>query len=83
MENSDMIRAWTAPGITLIQRLIQRSQPAAIAEELYLSALNRMPTAAETEDVAKWLARRDGPTPATIGELAWAVLASVEFRFNH
>jgi myosin heavy subunit len=83
MENSDMIRAWTAPGITLIQRLIQRSQPAAIAEELYLSALNRMPTAAETKDVAKWLARRDGPTPATIGELAWAVLASVEFRFNH
>jgi hypothetical protein len=83
MENSDLIRAWTAPGITLIQRLIQRSEPAEIAEDLYLSALNRMPTAAESADVANWLARRDGPTPTTVGELAWAVLASVEFRFNH
>ena len=83
MENSDMIRAWTAPGVTLIQRLTKQSQPAAIAEELYLSALNRMPTAAETAEVANWLARRNGPTPTAAGELAWAVFASVEFRFNH
>lgn len=83
MENSDMIRAWTASGVTLIHRLTQRPEPAALAEELYLSVLNRMPTPAETTEVARWLTLRDGPSPAAISELAWAVLASVEFRFSH
>jgi Protein of unknown function (DUF1549)/Protein of unknown function (DUF1553) len=83
MENSDTIRAWTAPGVTLIQRLTKRPEPAAMAEELYLSVLNRLPTSAETAEVAAWFARRDGPSPAATSELAWAVLASVEFRFSH
>ena len=83
MENSDAIRSWTAPGVTLIQRLTKQSQPAAFAEELYLSVLNRLPTADEIADVADCLARNHGPTPTAAGELAWAALASVEFRFNH
>jgi hypothetical protein len=83
MENSDTIRAWTAPGVTLIQRLIKKPEPAAMAEELYVGVLNRLPTAGETAEVAAWLARHDGPTPAAASELAWAILASVEFRFNH
>jgi hypothetical protein len=83
MENSDAIRAWTAPGVTLVQRLAKQTQPAAFAEELYLSVLNRPPTPDETAEVANVLARRPGPTPAAAGELAWALLASVEFRFNH
>jgi hypothetical protein len=83
MENSDAIRAWTAPGVTLIQRLTKQNTPAAFAEELYLSVLNRLPTPEEIADVAECLARRHGPTPAAAGELAWSLLASVEFRFNH
>jgi uncharacterized protein DUF1549/uncharacterized protein DUF1553 len=83
MENSDTIRAWTAAGVTLTQRLTQRAAPAAIAEELYLSVLNRLPTTAESSEVTAWLVRRDGATPAAVSELAWAVLASVEFRFSH
>jgi hypothetical protein len=83
MENSDTIRAWTAPGVTLIHRLIKKPEPAAMAEELYVGVLNRLPTAGETTEVAAWLAQRDGPTPTAVSELAWAILASVEFRFNH
>jgi hypothetical protein len=83
MENSDTIRAWTAPGVSLIQRLTKHSQPAAFADELYLSILNRPPTPDEVADVAVWLAHHNGPTPAAAGDLAWALLASVEFRFNH
>ena len=45
MENGDAIRNWTAGGVTLIQRLTKQPQPAAFAEELYLSVLNRRPTA--------------------------------------
>jgi hypothetical protein len=83
MENSDAIRAWTAPGVTLVQRLTKQTQAAAVAEELYLSVLNRPPTPDEIADVADCLARNHGPTPAAAGELAWSLLASVEFRFNH
>jgi hypothetical protein len=83
MENSDTIRAWTAPGVTLIQRLMKKTETAAMAEELYVGVLNRLPTAGETTEVAAWLALRDGPTPTALSELAWAILASVEFRFNH
>jgi len=83
MENGDTIRAWTAPGVTLIQRLIKQQQPASLADELYLSVFNRAPTSEETAEVAVWLGRRGGPTPAAASELAWALLASAEFRFNH
>jgi hypothetical protein len=83
MENGDALRNWTAPGVTLIQRLTKQSQPAAFAEELYLSLLNRPPTQDEVADVADCLKRRGGSTPAAAGELAWALLASAEFRFNH
>ncbi|HEX4590700.1 MAG TPA: DUF1549 domain-containing protein, partial [Gemmataceae bacterium] len=34
MENGDAIRNWTAPGVTLIQRLTKLKEPAAFAEEL-------------------------------------------------
>src|SRR5262249_23309828 len=83
MENSDVIRNWTASGITLVQRLVKQTQPAAFAEELYLSILNRRPTPAEVADVTDRLARHKGPSPAIAGELAWSLLASAEFRFNH
>jgi predicted nuclease with TOPRIM domain len=83
MENSDTIRAWTAPGVSLIQRLTKLSQPVAFAEELYLSVLNRQPTPDEVADVADWLTHHNGPTPTAASDLAWALLASVEFRFNH
>src|SRR5207237_4070947 len=58
MENGDAIRAWTAPGVTLIQRLIKQTQPALFADELYLSVFNRAPTAEEAAEVVAWLARR-------------------------
>jgi hypothetical protein len=83
MENADAIRNWTAGGVTLVQRLTKQPQPAAFAEELYLSVLNRRPTAEETAEVADCLQKHNGPKPAAAGELAWALLASAEFRFNH
>lgn len=83
MENSDAIRAWTAPGVSLVHRMSQQTDPAAIADELYLTVINRRPTAAEVAEVKDWFTRRGGPSPTAHSELAWALLASAEFRFNH
>jgi hypothetical protein len=33
--------------------------------------------------VADFLAGRPGDRPAALQDLAWALLASAEFRFNH
>ncbi|MFO0822128.1 MAG: DUF1553 domain-containing protein [Gemmataceae bacterium] len=54
----------------------------AIAEDLFLSVLSRLPTAEEKREVAEALkASKDRNT--TLAELTWALAASAEFRFNH
>jgi hypothetical protein len=54
-----------------------------LADELYLGVLGRFPEAAERKDVGSFLARRAKDREAALGELAWALLASTEFRMNH
>jgi hypothetical protein len=90
--NGEPIRNWLgpAPG-RLIDRLNDLADPLAVAEELYLSLLSRRPTAEERAEVADYLARRAARSdpkkraerPSALRELAWGVLASTEFRFNH
>jgi hypothetical protein len=83
MENGDAVRSWTAVGGPLAHRLSAIPQPAAVADEVYLSVLNRPPTPDETADVAACLARHRGKSAEAASELVWALLASVEFRFGH
>jgi hypothetical protein len=66
----------------LAERLAQRLDAAAVAEELYLSVLSRRPTPEEREEVARTLARGTD-RPAAVARLAWALLASTEFCVNH
>jgi hypothetical protein len=88
--NGEPIRSWLnpAPG-WLIGRLSTTTDPSAVAEELYLSLLSRRPTADERSEVADYLSRRaadpkkPGERLSALRELAWGVLASTEFRFNH
>jgi hypothetical protein len=90
--NGELIRGWLnpTPG-RLIGRLNALADPSAVAEELYLSLLSRRPTAEERAEVADYLARRAAESdpkkpaerPSALRELAWGVLASTEFRFNH
>lgn len=67
---------------TLTGRLARQPDDGAVADELFLSVLTRLPTADERADVAAALAGA-ADRPAAIAEAAWAVLASAEFRFNH
>jgi hypothetical protein len=82
--NDGQIRGWLAPGGgNLAERLSKLTDPPALAEELYLSVLSRRPSDAEVAETTNYLSLRAGDRSAAVQELAWALIASLEFRFNH
>lgn len=82
--NGGAVLGWLAPGGTnLTGRLVKLDDAQAIADELYLSVLTRRPTAQETADVGQYLAGRAADKPVALQEMAWALITSAEFRFNH
>ena len=84
LNNGSMVRSWLAPSAeNLTARLGKLADARALAEELYLSTLTRLPTEAEVAAVQKQLASRDKEKPAGVQELAWGLLTSAEFRFKH
>ena len=83
--NERLVLDWLKPRAgNLVERLSKLEAPEAVADELYLSVLTRRPLPEERAEVAAYLAKggkdRRG---AALGELAWALLASAEFRLNH
>ncbi len=83
LANGPTVRAWLAPRPgNLTDRLAALPSSDAVAEELYLSVLTRLPEADERREVGAFLAARKDRT-AALQDLAWALLASAEFRFNH
>jgi hypothetical protein len=84
VDNGALVRNWLAPRPgNLTDRLSHMSDYRALADELYLSVLTRHPSVDEAKEVADYLQKRTGDRAAALGELAWALLASAEFRFNH
>lgn len=82
--NGGTVEAWLKPaGENLTARLTALSDPGELADELYLSVLTRRPTADERAAVAAYLKDRPKDRPAAVQELAWALMSSSEFRFNH
>jgi hypothetical protein len=70
------------PG-NLTDRLMKLKDAGPVAEELYLSLLTRFPTDEERKELAEYLAGRGVNRAGALRELAWAMLTSAEFRFNH
>jgi Protein of unknown function (DUF1549)/Protein of unknown function (DUF1553) len=84
LANGPVVRGWLAPRPgNLTDRLGKLSGPDAVSEELYLSVFTRLPAAEERKEAADFLASRAQDRPAALQDLAWALLASAEFRFNH
>jgi hypothetical protein len=84
LSNGYPVQGWLAPsGGNLTGRLGALTDPGAVAEELYLSLLTRRPTPDERAEVARYLTDRGKDRGPALQELAWALLASTEFRFNH
>jgi hypothetical protein len=82
--NGGSITSWLSPGGgNLTERMTNQADPNALAEDLYLTVLSRRPTPEEAAEVAAQLATRPQEKPACVQELAWALLTSAEFRFNH
>lgn len=84
LQNGQLLRDWLAPkNGNLTDRLGKLQDPGAVADELFVSMLTRLPSAEEKKDVADFLASRQNDRPAALQDLAWALLTSAEFRFNH
>ena len=80
-ENGGVIHQWAA---NLATRAAALPDARAMAEEIYLSTLTRMPDAGEVADLAAMLAAHPPEkTAEALGDLAWALLTSNEFRFVH
>jgi hypothetical protein len=82
--NEPLILEWLKPRPgNLMDRLSMLGSAEAIADEMYLSVLTRLPSPTERDEVADYLQRNADRRVEALGELVWALLASAEFRFNH
>jgi hypothetical protein len=82
ISNGALVRSWLPPRAGNLVDRLSRLDGDALADELYLSVLTRLPDADERKDVADYLKGRSD-RPKALQELVWALLASTEFRFNH
>lgn len=84
LRNGGTLRAWLAPKPgDLADRLGKFKDDRALADELFLSVLTRVPTEDERQAVIAGLKERPKERSDALQDLAWALLTSVEFRFNH
>jgi hypothetical protein len=83
LQNGDSVVQKIRAGDSRLAVLLREKKSVeAIAEELFLATLSRLPTAAEVHAVKKEVAGGDKPE-AVLRDLFWALLNSKEFAFNH
>jgi hypothetical protein len=84
LSNEKLILSWLSPQPgNLLQRLLELPESGDVAEEMYLSILSREPTPDERADVEEYLRTCSDGRETALREMAWALLASAEFRLNH
>ncbi len=84
LANGGVVKGWLAPsGENLTARLLALPDNKALADELYLSVLSRKPTDGELVAVNTYLTARPTDKPVAVAEMAWGLISSTEFRFNH
>jgi hypothetical protein len=82
--NDATVLSWLKPeGENLAARLATETDPAKLADELYLAVLSRQPSDEERSAVGEFLASRADRGEKAIGSLIWSLLASNEFGANH
>lgn len=80
-ENGGVIRSWAT---TLANRAAKLPDTKAMAEEVYLSTLTRLPDEGEIAGLTSTIAAHPPEKKAeALGDVAWALLTSIEFRFAH
>ncbi len=82
--NSPELQAKLAHETGTVAKLVKASaDDAKLIEELYLRMYGRYPTPKETEALATHLAKKPNDRRKAVEDLAWAMLNSLEFQFNH
>jgi hypothetical protein len=82
--NDRLIQHWLKPlGNNLVARLGKLETTDAVAKGMYLSVLSRLPEEEEKTWVNAYLEKNEQRRTNALGDLAWALLNSAEFRFNH
>lgn len=81
--NGPTLRTWLASVGTLVARVGAVPELPKLVDELYLSVLTRLPSEQERIDAVEYLIRGGDQRVLLVQELAWGLLASAEFRFNH
>ena len=82
--NDGRVQGWFSPAAgSLLKRLESIEDVPALANQLHLALLSRPATEAEKTGVEAYLADRKEDRNVAIRELAWGLLTSLEFRFNH
>ena len=82
--NDGRVQNWL--GLTeggLLHRLSKKTEASEIADEIYLAILCRQPADDERRDLVTYLDQRGKDRGKAIREIAWSLLSSIEFRFNH
>jgi hypothetical protein len=80
--NGGELRSWLNPvGGNLTDRLIKTENAQAFADELYLAVFTRQPETTEVKAIEDYLSAEKDKRTAT-QEIVWAMLTSVEFRFQ-
>ena len=59
------------------------SDDSRVVEELWLACFSRLPDAGENERAVQHLASRSTQRRKAIEDLAWSLMNSLEFTFNH
>jgi len=84
LANDGQVQDWLSPAAgTLLKRLQSVDNPNLVAGELYLAILSRPATDTEKKTITEYLSQRMSDQNKAIQELAWGLLASLEFRFNY
>jgi hypothetical protein len=83
VSNGSVLRAWLVPRAGGVLDRASKLKDEDGADELYLSILTRPATDDEKRVVTEFLKTRASDRAGALKELAWALLASAEFRFNH
>ncbi len=82
--NDRLIQHWLKPrNGNLVDRLVKQKGSERVSRELYLCVLSRLPKEEEQLWVADYLEQNEKRTSEALGDLAWALLNSSEFMFNH
>jgi hypothetical protein len=84
LSNDEVVLSWLEPREgNLVDRLVKMQDNQRAIEELYITALTRLPTEDESKESVMYIAKNKDRRAIAFRNLAWALVTSTEFCINH